>query len=380
MPNGVIITVARSPAPFVASTLSDAIDAMATNSFAQFDGGGLTSTSTHPILGTTVRPMDDGKGGSAVPIHHYSGKGCYDPIGRRVLMMATGYSVDGFQNADASARRCNVLPMYDEATNNWSALARGFRQADGADTDIALVHMYDGNCIAANRRQLIKKSLYYPSLYVYDLAGNQMLNALAGPSPQSGSQATDGIEFIPTRGSYGAIWWWGWNNNNALLLREFQFSAATGIAGSWSTIADTTAFNDTTWSEGPTISYNPRAFSGAGGVLLGSATGQWTVNCSTLAVTAIGRPNSLALDVGSDYLYSGLCADPVGVGWLKFGKSAGYVYRWDGSAWEQRAALPAGITGAQDAVIVVPMDLLGAVWLLRVNGDSNAQANYLYRP
>jgi hypothetical protein len=348
------------------TALALAARAMSQNTFSTFTGNGLTSRSAHPRSGNSVNVLEDGRNSQGYQILGYCGKGNYDPVTRRVLWMGCGASSGNNQNWNAGAYAWNTRPIYTEATNSWTA-HRAFQGADENNSE-AIGHMYDGNCIDVANRRMYKLKKDTNRILVYDLDRNVMLNSIQGLSGISGSSTWGALEVVPTRGTSGAIWLANWNSSSSLQMWEYDIAR-----GSWAGLFGSQRFGGIT--DGPVLSYNPRAFGGAGGVMLGNDGGAWTINCGTLAVASVGLPGGRRIDVAAGEA-SGFCRDPGGTGWLKFSDNAKRVYRWDGSGWQTGASFPSVSGGWMGDYIVVPIDTYGVVWLVSYSAGPSA---FLYR-
>lgn len=375
--SGQAFSTQRPPAP-AASTLASTVTGMSPNTFTSFGGSNLNASGgTHPTLGTTIPYLlyDGRTSGTAFQVLGYCGKGCFDPVNLRALFMGCGASNGSWQNDASGAYQVNTRPIFSAPGNAWS-VDRAFRGAGEATTQPAIGHMYDGNAIDVSGRRLYKARNDTADIYVYDLDTGAMLATIAGPAALNTSLGVHGLEFVPTRGSSGALWLLSHNTSNQLICWELQ------IGGSWTTLFTNAQLgSEGNTSNGPTISYNPRGDGGNGAVLLAGSSGQWIAEglSGTPTLTSIARPNSRPLDCANGES-SGVCRDPVGDGWLKFSDVANFVYRWSGSAsggsWSQRAALNANVAGD---FIVIPIDALGAVWIIRYDDATFDFDGVLYR-
>lgn len=349
------------------TALAAAAAGMPRNSLLAFVGSGLTSRAAHPSSRNSVNVLEDGRNPNGYQVLGYCGKGNYDPVTRRVLWMGCGASSGANQNWSPGAYVWNTRTTFTEATNGWTA-DRSFRGAEEGTGAEAIGHQYDGNCINVAGRRMYKLKKDTNKIYVFDLDRNVMLNSINGPSGISGSSTWGALEVVPTRGASGSIWLANWNGSNDLQVWEYDLAR-----GSWSGLFGSQRFGGVT--DGPSMSYNPRAFGGSGGVMLGNGGAAWTINCSTLAVTGVALPGGRRIDVAAGEA-SGFCRDPGGVGWLKFSDNTKTVYRWDGSRWEARASLATPSTGSFGDFIVVPIDTYGVVWLISY---SAGPAAWLYK-
>jgi hypothetical protein len=360
------------------TALGTAAAALASNAFSTITGTNITATSAHPDSGLDTSWFEDGRPPGAVTMLGYYGKGCYDPTTRRALWMSSGYSTSGNSNLDSSGRRWNTMPTYTESSNQWSAV-RGFRAADETDTTNALGHGYDSNCIDVTGRRLYKYKNYHGGIYVHNLDTGAFLSTIAPPGGLNSNNWWPPMEFIPTRGTSGALWLWAWpsgeGGNGALY--EYQ------IGGSgWTQIVGLASFSGTMSDPdyGPVMSYNPRAFSGAGAVFMAGSNGARIVRCDTLAVSNPGFGPGTP-DMGGGY-NSGFCRDPVGDGWIQMHNSSGRVWRYSSAnGWQNRAALPGFLSaGTPRNFVVIPIDAYGVVWAISWGAGSRSVDAAIYKP
>lgn len=339
----------------------------ASGSFVEFSGTGLRTRIAHPVTGNTVGILEDGRLAQGYQTLGYSGKGCYDPVSRQVLWASTGA---GSNYGGAYVH--NTQARFSEATNGWTA-NRAFKGIGDPPSTAGLVHIYDSNCIDVAGRRAYKK-WFTNSILVYDIASNSFLANIAGPSGHSSSFSWDAMEVVPSRGRAGALWLLGWATSNAIQLWEYDLASQA-----WTVIVPAAEFGNqgSPTLGAPVLSYNPRAFGGAGGVMIGNESSVWTLNCSSLARTAVAVPPSGSIQVAHRGGYnSGFCRDPTGPGWIQFSDATRTVFRWSGSQWESRGALPSPFGGAPNNFIVVPIDIYGVVWLVSYDAGSG----WLYRP
>lgn len=353
------------------TTLSSEAHATASNSFRIFAGGGLSTRVAHPISGVEVDVTEDGARG-AQPTYttvDWCGKGAYDPTTKRVLWMGKGIG------NRAGGWVHNTLAVYNESIDRWSA-TRAFRLPGVGETAYGIGHTYDNNCISITRRRLYKKQFTLDggfgsgNFHVYNLDTNSFEGGIAAPRGDDASYGIGPADVVPTRGKGGAIWYANSTNSDTRTrLMEYDIAGA-----GWLEILPPGSFPalPAHMRDGGALSYNSRAFGGAGGaLLLGGSTTAYTVGADTMAVTAVGAaPMTLGLPHNAH-----VCRDPSGTGWLMFG-SDGYVYRCDSSSWTRRAALPSVLTGAN--FIIIPIDVYGVVWVIRERPSSGERA-WLYR-
>jgi len=311
-----------------------------------------------------VRPFQDGRSSSSYQILGRAGKGVYDPIRRRLLLMGTGASDGSGQNSGFGAYQYNTLAIFDEVTNAWSAL-RAFRDPGEGTGARAIGHIYDGNAIDVAGRRLYKPKFGDDGesyIYVYDLDSGAMRAGIPR-SPGTTQQNWASLEFIPTRGAAGRLWFAAYASSDALRIWEYDVAG-----GTWSLIVANAAFGvhgGVDPGGGPMMSYSARANGGAGGVLVGHRGGAWIANVvGTPTLTAIALPPSGPIDIA----VSGVVRDPVGSGWLRFAGGS-TVHRWNGSAW---VAVATTGTGPGGDFAVYPLDEYGAVYIVHT---SNIAAN-----
>lgn len=358
------------------SALQTAALGLASNTFVEFSGNGLAARVAHPASGNMVNVLEDGRDPNGYQVLGYSGAGNYDPTSRRVLWMGTGASSGSNQNWAAGAYRWNTRPIFNELTNAWTA-DRSFRAPNEGTDEGAIGHQYDSNCINVAGRRMYKYRNYHAGIYVYNLDTGAMENNIPVPSGLNTNNWWCPMEFIPTRGAAGALWLWAWPSGVGNSMAMYEYNLATST---WTQIIGTSAFAGilTDPDYGPVMRYNPRAFGGAGGVLVAGYTGARLVRCDTLVVTSIGfGPGTPDMQAGYN---SGLCRNPAGDGWLQFHNASGRVWRYSfASGWENRAPLPAFLSaGTPQNFIAVPIDTYGVAWLVSHNSGSPKAA--LYRP
>jgi len=347
------------------SALLGAAAAMGPNSFVVFQQPSLSARGAHPASGRVADVTEDGAGFVGHTAIDWAGKGCYDPVTRRVMWASCGAG-----NNQGGGKVFNVHPIYSEATNAWSA-TRNF-QADGETTTNGIGHMYDSNCIHVTGRRFYKKKFDSGDrkILVFNLDTNAWSTCISSPPDEAYGSGDGAMEVVPTRGPAGAIWLVSLANQSNL-PKLWEYSIASQ---SWSTLIDTGSFGAPRTNT-PVMSFNPRAFGGAGGVLVGTGAGAWTVRADTLSIASVGSPPS-TLSMPSD---GHLCRDPVGSGWL-YASDSGSLYRCDGTTWTQRARLPdqLGASGNGQPLVVVPIDAYGVVWIIAAQGSANRA--WLYKP
>lgn len=370
-PTTITITSSVTPLFTAASTIPS-------NAFLEFAGNDLTTRSPHPVTGNSVNVLEDGRLSQGYQTLGYSGRGCYDPVSQRVMFTATGA---GSNYPGAYVH--NTQAIYSEATNAWTA-RRAFKAPEDGNAN-GIVHQYDGNALAAAARRYFKARSNANDgngarVMQFDLDTNQWIANIAPPTNDNGNFWWVGLEIIPTRGSdgKGALWRFGQSNTGYALWELNLANVSTG----WTQLKGAADFASSANSWGPTISYNSRAFGGTGGVMLAAGGRIYTIRADNLQMSSVELPPtgySVEIDPGGGY-NSGFCRDPAGAGWLQFSNRDARVYRFNGNAWETRAAMPSpGFSaGAIENFIVVPIDAYGVAWLISYNGG--APRAWLYRP
>lgn len=366
-------------------SLASEARATASNTFRVFAGGGLNDLTTHPSSGCTADATEDGQKVGDQCFRHtivdWCGKGVYDPITRRAQWMGkgTGNSPGGYVY--------NVLAIYDEVKDSWSA-RRGFKSPGQSAATFGIGHTYDNNCIDVRGRRHYKKQFNEAGggsgkFYVYNLDSDTFETGFPGPRGDPGSNSFGPADFIPPRGAQGSIWYaHGTNSNSRTMLSEYSVSL-----GSWATLAPQGTFPafPRYMGSGGVMSYNPRAFGGVGGVLLGGASqtvymiraDATSVNLATTVMEVAGAPIPVGFGSGGSHL----CRDPSGSGWLLFVGSGGLnrVYHFDRTTWTAKAVLPPQLPG--NPFIVIPIDDYGVVWLIKSRpSDVKEPRAWLYKP
>jgi hypothetical protein len=298
----------------------------------------------------------------------WAAKGLYDPTSKRVFWASCGAG-----NMNVGQYIYNTMPTYDEAQNRWT-VSRGFRSANESTSAGPIGHIYDGHALDVAGRRFYRKRFGPREIMVYDMANNVWLNSFTYSGGEPSSYGGDaGMDFIPTTGK---LWIRAiQSGTDAPLL--FEVNPANSVIR---TIAAGAALGGETAVMGP-CSYNPRAFSGAGACFVG-ASNAYVVRCDTEAVFSYGSGKPAA---AQNFLWphrAHLCRDPVGDGWL-YACADGFMYRLTSSGtWTQRAALPSQIANFLSvgiAVIMVPIDAYGVVWIIS-NANKDGPRAWLYRP
>jgi hypothetical protein len=316
----------------------------------------------------------------------YGGKWCYDPVRRKAMFLANGANPVG-STIRIYSHVWNTLGLYDEASNTWSTQRAVKCPDEGADPD-CIVHILHNNTIDVTNGILYKKKFRGTDRIMrYDIAANAFLNTIptaVGIEPDA--YGHDGaLEWIPTRKSSGALWLHCVDRQtDRPMIAEYDIAL-----GTWASLiaSGASSFGTGTTTATYCMSYNPRAFGGAGGVLCGNGNGAFKANCSTLAVSSAGTPpQSLVPANGLK-----LCADPVGDGWYYSSTTTGYLYRCDGSTWTQVAQLPSDLAtpGNTYPSVLCPIHREGAsdygvIWILAgqlpSRGATNGMGSWLFRP
>lgn len=331
-------------------------------------------------------PFEDGANQLGHTLLDWGGKIAYDRIGRRVMFAACGANPGG-TNWPMYSYQYDKASTYDEATNSWSVERGPIAVNDNPSGLQGIVHMLGNNCIDVEGRRFFKKRFRTASTLVKNLTtgvwtrldfGNQSSGDREATSDRSG-----GLDFIPTRGASGMLWsFWKRHSSDMGILVEIDPDT-----GDWTVLKDQTVFSSAILSVGSTCVYNPRAFGGAGGVLLGGQSGLcWFVRCDDLTVTAGPTPN-----VNMGPAHGGrVCRDPKGDGWFHVTPATG-VIRWANAAsssWDSVASLPTGVTSTTDIVLcpidIEPGDRYGGIWMLckglsNYSGQSNING-FIFRP
>lgn len=345
------------------SSLQVAASAMTAGSFLAFEQPSLSARSPHPSSGRMCDVTEDGAAFVGHPAIDWAGKGCYDPVTRRVMWASCGAG-----NNQDGGYVYNTHAIYSEASGSWSA-RRGF-QAPGESNRYPIVHMYDSNCLDAQGRRFYKKKFSAPEILTFDLDADVWATTLPSPPDEARYSRDGGMDTVPTRGAKGALWLVSWRSaDNKPQLWEFDLASER-----WTVLVPGGAFGAPAGNSA-ILSYNPRAFGNAGAVLVGTGAGAWTVRADTLSQASAGTPPSpLTLPHNGH-----LCRDPARDGWL-LAATDGFLYACDGASWTARARLP-GILGTpkhQAPLVMVPIDAYGVVWLITTQ-NSGPRA-WLYKP
>jgi hypothetical protein len=393
MSGAVTVQVSNSP-------LKAAIAGMSSGQFADFVQPSFwmrtqdprEPTASEGIAGPNYRwasPTEQGDTGHALgyTIIDWGGKVCWDPIGRRVMFAANGANPGG-TTVRGYSHQYNKFSWYDEATNAWGQ-ERGVKgDNEGADPD-CIVHLLGNNCIdVAGRRFFKKKFRESPGrILVKNLtSGSWSMIEISGVSEASYNRS-GGLDFVPGRGAAGMLW--GALTASSGLLQISEIDPSTGV-GSTLVASASIGNQNTDISNGMPCVYNPRAFGGAGGVLVGHSTAY------KLTIPPTGTPtvyNAGACVVNmSAATGHRVCRDPVGDGWYHFVSSTGKIYRTAGNAgastWTEVATMPANMA-AMPNMVLAAIDIegasdYGAIWVLCSYSSSYASQNnhnaWLWKP
>jgi hypothetical protein len=329
---------------------------------------GLSYLQNHPNSNIPCDPTEDGAQYEGHVCIDWAAKGCYDTQSKRVMWASCGAG-----NNVAGGYVYNTMPFYDETLNRWT-VSRAFRGADESTSANPIVHMYDGNAIDVARRRFYRKKFESRVIMVYDLDTNTWLNNLTYTGGEPTAYGYDvGMDVVP---STGKLWLRGYLNGSEIVaVWEVDPQNPGGAAR---TVVSGSPLG--TYSNGSVCCYNPRAFSGVGGMFVGGQNGA-IIRIDTEAVS-----NSLSTipPNNGNFLWAHkahLCRDPVGDGWL-YANQNGYMYRLTSAGtWTQRAQLPGGLATPDSgwAFVMVPIDHLGVVWIIaqRTIGPTRA---WLYKP
>jgi hypothetical protein len=245
------------------------------------------------------------------------------------------------------------------------------------------VHLLNTNAIDVAGRRHFKKKFREGDRFLVRSLTTGAWSAVPLSPPLGASGAEFGaFEFIPTRGTSGMLWCWETANGaDNGLMRIYEINPTTGAS---SVILSASNFGSAGGSTSGPMTYNPRAFGGAGGVLVGGqGTQTWKVNCATLAVSSAGQSPTT---MGPAYNLA-VVRDPIGDGWYAMSVSLRKLYYCNGSSWTEVASLPTEIA-ADSNVTMVAIDRetpnrYGALWIfgsaVTISGQNNC-GGWLYKP
>lgn len=181
---------------------------------------------------------------------------------------------------------------------------------------------------------------------------------------------------------------WGALTATSGLLQVSEIDPNTG-AGSLLVSAASLGNQDTNVRNGMPCVYNPRAFGGAGGVLVGCTTAY------KLTIPPTGSPTVYSAGVPAVTMEAPVnhrvCRDPSGDGWYHFVSSTGKIYRTAGNAgsstWTEVATMPANMA-AMPNMVLAAIDAeginYGAIWVIcsysPTYGSQNNQHAWLWKP
>lgn len=377
----------RAPAVAASTALQTAAAGMSSNTFLEFIQNSFWQRSQHPA--EAGAPLDffdcnmgeDGANALGHTMIDYGGKWCYDPTYKQAMYMAVGANPIGQGDGTrAYSYLWNARVVYDEASNLWAAQRSIKCPNEGSDPDV-IVHILHNNTIGNGIHY--KGKFRTAEIMRFNLATQAFIDTIPRPSNEA-SYARDGaIEYIPTRGTgQGALWLYGWSSSTDHgRLWEWDIATAS-VAADWTILKDTPTFGTSNPGSGTVMSYNPRAFSGAGGVLLGGATGAFTVRCDNLTVAGAGTP-PMTLNAPNG---AKLTRHPTGTGWLFYSSTHGYLYSCDGSTWAQLVQLPGDLADTSNTypAVLCPIDEYGVIWIiagqLPNRGATNGMHSLLYKP
>jgi hypothetical protein len=220
-------------------------------------------------------------------------------------------------------------------------------------------------------RRFYRKKFPEQFIQVFNLTTNAWVNGIASAPGESSYARNTALEFIPTRGTQGELWQFGYDSaNDTPKLWKYDVATAT-----WTTAIASGSLGPQGSLSGTFMSYNPRAFGGVGGVLVGNSSGNlYTIRCDNLAVASCSQSPSTIAQSNNMHV----CRDPVGSGWLQFALN-GNVYRCDGSTWTLRyTGMPGRLNGSFLNMIVTPIDAYGVVWCV-IEAGSGDRA-WIYKP
>lgn len=365
--------------------LASAIAGLRSGSFVEFNQQSLWTrvpdSRGSPPNFYPANPTEDGANYVGHTMIDYGGKWCWDPVTRTGMWAGNGANPGG-SSVRIYSYLYNTHAVYEESTNRWT-VRRGIKGSnEGADPD-CIVHVLHNNAIDVAGRRFYKKKFRSDDILVYDLDSRQWLNTITGPAALEASYGRDGaMEVVPTRGARGSIWVLA-TSRSTDHSRLVEYNLAT--QGPWTVLRDSPSFG--TQPNGTScMSYNPRAFGGAGGVLCGNGAGAFTVRADTLEVRSAGTPPQKMVAPNGAHL----TADPAGPGWFYIA-SDGYLYYNDGTAWSRTVRMPSdlGTAGHTYPVVVCPLHKTpsgdyGVLWIVAgqmpSHNATNGVSGWLYKP
>jgi hypothetical protein len=217
-----------------ATALRTAAAATSSGTFNEFIQTTFWTRYPHPLAGSypagNFYDCNVGEDGAISSNHthiDYGGKWCYYPGNgtagtRKAAFMANGANPVG-STIPIYSWQWNTLAVYDEASNTWST-QRGITAPDEVNPE-CIVHILHNNTIDTNTGILYKKKFRGDeNIYRYNLLTSTMLTTARRPTAtEPTSYGHDGgLEFIPTRGSSGALWCFHADrNNNTPMISEY---------------------------------------------------------------------------------------------------------------------------------------------------------------
>lgn len=378
----------RAPAVAASTALQTAAAGMSSNTFLEFIQSSFWTRTAHPA--EAGAPLDffdcnvgeDGANALGHTMIDFGGKWVYDPTGKQGMYMAVGANPTGQGGGTRPySYLWNARVVYDEASNTWTA-ARSIKcPNEGSDPDV-LVHILHNNAIDISGRVHYKKKFRTAEIMRFNLQTQAFIDTIPSPSNEASGDRSGALEFIPTRGTVGTLWLYGVDSGTDR-GRIWEWDPATDtVAADWAVIVDQPAFGTSAVGTGPVMSYNPRAFSGAGGVLVGGGSGAFTVRCDNLTVAGAGTP-PMTLNAPNG---AKLTRHPTGTGWLFYSSTHGYLYSCDGSTWTQLVQLPGDLADTSNTypAVLCPIDEYGVIWIiagqLPNRGATNGMHSLLYKP
>lgn len=240
------------------------------------------------------------------------------------------------------------------------------------------VHLMNTNAIDVVGRRLYKgKFRETPRRILWLDLDTNIWHAWSLNTGEPSYDQSHGLEFID---QINRLWIWAKNSSTGD-MRIVEIDPA-GPTVSFPAALQGSAFGNATAGYSPPIVYNPRAFGGLGGVLVGGqGTQTWKIRLSDYQVTSAGQsPNTFAVSS-----YRGLVLrDPVGEGWYYVGVPEGYLYYCDGTSWTQVTPLPVdlpvyeNLTGA--CIDIEPGNKYGGIWLFGGEETDFEFTGWLFKP
>jgi hypothetical protein len=305
---------------------------------------------------------------------NWSSKANYDPVKRRVLWMTKG---TGSGHHEYNFNTLAIYRLGIDEQEGWHAI-RGFQATTpydvGDPTGLPLTHYFGNNCIDVVGRRMYKKQFqtknstgvpgYSGPFHVFNLDSdiyqpndiakvNCFEPSMLAPADDPYAAGMGPMDFIPTRGSRGTLWYSNASGNPRIY--EYDVATGTGSRADWVVIAPGGLMPDipsnfrAADSMGLMV-YQKRAFGGAGGVIIFGGSGYGGKPATTYMWT-VGTH-------GSKLPYG----DPNGP----------QVYRIDGA--HLPFTLGGGINGGEGHVVPHPDPAFDG-WLLFPMGNSTLPEN-----